>query len=211
MAVIIVINYIFIYIKEVQIVKEINTLMDSGQYEKAFDSINNSDLSYDDIELYSEKLIPYMKDAHEEMREKEGLALVLDDAEYYITEDIIYSKKDGEDTKVLYSTPDYNQTLRAEWSIYANGCLFFVEMKKSYGSESQFTTKYIDLQTGDIEILGRANSRGDMVKLENGCIFIGQNIWDFNEGIYYNPYTESIYTGEEAVTDVELENAIYMN
>lgn len=59
--------------------------------------------------------------------------------------------------------------------------------------------------------LGSAESRGDIVKLDNGSIFIGQNILDFNEGIYYNPYTKSSYIGEDAVSDSQLEDMIYMN
>ena len=200
------------------IINEFESAMETERYEQAFDIINNSDLSYDDKEHYRDLVIPYMKLLHEEVRNsnKENLAFILDDIEYYISEDKIYSKKDGDILEILYEVPDYKSNLRSHWSVYANGHLFFIEgyhtvNYKPYESIYKYTAKSLDLETGDVEILGSADSRGDVVKLESGCIFIGLNILDFNEGIWYNPYTESKYVGEDAVSDFELANAIYMN
>lgn len=212
------INVLINQISYNRILDEIDSYIEVGKYEQAFDKIHTSELSYDDIKLYREKVIPYMKTAHEELRNssKANLALVLDETEYYISEDKIYSKVEGESAITLYETSSYEKYLRCHWSIYANGCLFFVEGQKSHDYDSwktsyRYTAKFIDLQTGEVEILGSAESRGDIVKLDNGSIFIGQNVLDFNEGILYNPYTKSKYIGEDAVSDYQLENKIYMD
>lgn len=201
-----------------RVIAEIDFAIESERYEQAFDMINNSDLLYDDKSLYREEVIPYMRALHEEVRSssKENLALILDDTEYYINEDKIYSKTASDDVSILYKTSSHEDFLRYRWSVYANGCLFFVEGHESRDSNLlkssyRYTAKYIDLQTGVVETLGSADSRGDVVKLDSGCIFIGLNILDFNEGIRYNPYNQSKYVGEDAVSDWELEDAIYMN
>lgn len=201
-----------------RVIAEIDFAIESERYEQAFDMINNSDLSYDDKSVYREEVIPYMRALHEEVRSssKENLALILDDTEYYINEDKIYSKTASDDVSILYKTSSHEDFLRYRWSVYANGCLFFVEGHESRDSNLlkssyRYTAKYIDLQTGVVETLGSADSRGDVVKLDSGCIFIGLNILDFNEGIRYNPYNQSKYVGEDAVSDWELEDAIYMN
>ncbi len=201
-----------------QIISEIESYIETERYEQAFDIINNSELSYDDKEHYREKVIPYLQALHEETRNssKSDLAFTLDETEYYISDDKIYSKTEDGDVTVLYETSSYKYSLNNRLSVYANNCLFFIEGYKSrdtqtYKTTYEYTAKYIDLETSEVEVLGRSDSRGDVVKLDSGCIFIGLNFLDFNEGIWYNPYNQSKYVGEDAVSDADLENAIYMN
>ena len=197
----------------------------SGEYELAFDLIHTSDISYDDRSAYRRKVIPYMQEQHEAWRNssKENLAFIVVGVEYYISEDTIYSKKDGK-TTILYEAPGYETVLgissysylRYRRSLYANGCLFFVECEearntKNYEKYYDYTAKYIDLETNEVTTLARGDSYGDIVKLDNGCIFIGFNVLSFNDGLYYNPYTGSEYRSEDAVSDAELEDKIYQN
>lgn len=205
--------------------EEIDSYIVSGEYELAFDLIHTSDISYDDRSAYRRKVIPYMQEQHEAWRNssKENLAFIVDGVEYYISEDTIYSKKDGK-TTILYEAPGYETVLgissysylRYRRSLYANGCLFFVECEearntKNYEKYYDYTAKYIDLETNEVTTLARGDSYGDIVKLDNGCIFIGFNVLSFNDGLYYNPYTGSEYRSEDAVSDAELEDKIYQN
>lgn len=201
-----------------KVITEIERYINDEQYEEAFDVINNNELKTDDEEIYREKVIPHMQELHKKIRnsEDDNLACIIDKTEYYIGKNSIYCFKDGEGRDVLYRTPSDSKYLRCNWSIYANGCIFFVEGEEyisyePYDKSCKYTAKYINLKSKKTEILGSANSRGDIVKLDSGCIFIGLNILNFNEGIWYNPYNKSKYIGENVVTDGELEDAIYMN
>ena len=125
---------------------------------------------------------------------------------------------------ILYETPEADEVLgffeysylRNRRSMYANGYLFFVECEESrdldtYKNYYNYKTKYINLETGDVEILANGESYSDIIKLENGSVFIGFNILNPNEGVIFNPYTQDKYEGEDVVLDWELEGAIYKN
>ena len=118
--------------------------------------------------------------------------------------------ENGEIKDILYKASASEAYLRPRWSVYANGCLFFVEGRSLSGAD-KFITQYINLTSGELVLLGTSMSRGDIVKLSNGCIFIGQDLLNFNKGIYYNPFTHNKYVGEDAVTDGELESAVYQD
>ena len=98
--------------------------------------------------------------------------------------------------------------------MYANGYLFFVECEGSRSSSSgkayyDYTARYIDIETGEVETIGHGDGFSDIVRLNNGTIFVGFDLLHPNDGIVFNPYSGSIYEDEDAVSDYELENAIY--
>ena len=204
---------------------EIDSYVDQERYEEAFDKINTLDISYDDKTIYREMLIPYMQKKHQEARDRleDDLAFCLNNTCFYVADYEIYSVNNDEKI-LLYEAPDSGKILGSyryyylgtRRSIYSNGCLFFVECcerddlntgKTSY----TYTAKYIALSSGEVKYLYSDDSYSDIYKLENGSIFIGFNILNPNEGVLYNPYTQTKYTGDDIVLDWQLEGAISKN
>lgn len=204
------INAIVNHISYQNILKSIDSYIAEEEYELAFDLIHTGDITYDDRCEYRDKVIPLMREQHTEWRNSsnENLACVVGGTEYCISKKKIYTMKDGEVQETLYTVSASEGYLRPHWSVYANGYLFFVE-GRDLSKGNKFIAQYINLETGEVEILGTSTSRGDIVKLWNGCVFIGQELLDFHDGIYYNPYTHSEYSGDEVISDSELESAVY--
>lgn len=221
-----IINNLFETQKRNQTISEIESYIATEQYEQAFDAINGSNLSSDDKEVYRDKVIPLMQAQHDAIRNNwknnPDSSLFLDlvfcdgDVNYYIGKYKIYRKENGEQT-VLYEASEsgyylssyYYYQLSSTWSIYANHSLIFLERCDINGEVCEYSIKCIDFKTGEVDTLGNSDSVCDLIKLENGCIFIRTNFWEDTEGILYNPYTQSKYVSEDAVTDEELENAVY--
>ena len=179
------------------------------EYELAFDLINISDISYDDRREYRNKVIPFMQEQHAEWRaSSDNLACIVGGVKYFIDGNTIYTKGDGGAVEYLYATSAPEAYICAKCSVYANGQLFFIE-QYDYIEGLKFKAKRLDLETGMTMLLGTSNSRGDIVKLRDGSIFLGQNLLDFHEGIYYDPYTHNYYASKDAVSDSELKNAVY--
>lgn len=211
-----------------RMVSEIETHIEAEQYEQAFDLINSGDLSYDDKDIYRDKVIPYMQDQHEEIRNssKENLVYYDADTEYYVSKYEIYSVQNGE-TTVLYEASESGEILgiyeynylSSDWCLYANGYLFFVECCEwretgSLDEDYVYAAKYVNIETGEVETIakkdGYANIYGIM-KLYNGSIYFGLDWWHEKDGVIFNPYTQDMYEGEDVIYDSQLENAIYRN
>jgi len=211
-----------------RVVSEIETLIETGQYEQAFDVINSGNLSYDDKDIYRDKVIPYMQEQHEEIRDssKENLVYYDADTEYYVSKYEIYSVQNGK-TNVLYKASESGEILgiyeynylSSDWCLYANGYLFFVECRKwretgSLDEDYAYVAKYVSIETGEVEIIARkdgyANIYGIM-KLYNGSIYFGLDWWHEKDGVIFNPYTQDIYEGEDVIYDSQLESAVYKN
>lgn len=202
----------------------IEAYITDGEYELAFDQVRNSDIDHSEKEEFYEVIIPGMRAARDEVKNssKEHLAVVIDGVEIYVADyDIYRIDKNGRKT-TLYTVPDFISIagfygysyLSPRRSMYANGYLFFVECEESRSSSSgkayyDYTARYIDIETGKVETIGHGDGFSDIVRLNNGTIFVGFDLLHPNDGIVFNPYSGSIYEDEDAVSDYELENAIY--
>lgn len=211
-----------------RVVSEIETLIQAGQYEQAFDVINSGNLSYDDKDTYRDKVIPYMQEQHEEIRDsgKENLVYYDADTEYYVSKYEIYSVQNGK-TNVLYEASESGEILgiyeynylSSDWCLYANGYLFFIECCEwretgSLDEDYVYAAKYVNIDTGEVETIAKKDGYANIyaiMKLYNGSIYFGLDWWHEKDGIIFNPYTQDMYEGEDVIYDSQLESAIYRN
>lgn len=208
------------------LLSEIDSYIEMECYEEAFDMVCTSDITFDDYLEYREKLIPLMKSNFNNIKNssKENLAFCLGDVEYYVDSKEIYLLKDSEKI-VLYEVPEslelldtyYSYSLSYKRTIYANGTIYFVERCKMFDSETLdedyvFYLKSLNLTTGNIETISSESGYANiycMLKLENGSIYVAFDFWDENDGVIYNPYSQSKYEGQNIIEESRIESAIY--
>lgn len=218
---------------EKRILEEIEQHIASKEFEYAFDKINSGHISAEDMEKYQEVVIPHIQETFMDVRksEREDLTLIVDGIEYFISNDKLYTKN-NDNRHLLYDASDitYNLESNYMWSysldckktMYANGCIFFIETHHSSDMTLQnrselYFLKYLDLNTGNVEVIGGDSHYRQMFKLRDGSIFVQFSYLNHDGkrnpcgGIRYNPYTKSTHEGENVVTAEEIEYAVYKN
>ena len=135
----------------------------NGQYEHAFDSVNNSNLSDDVKQEYRDLLTPLMQTQIKNISKKDQVINV-DGLSICLNDNTISYLDENDKVKVQYK----GRGKIFDDIMYSNGYIIFVEAFDSWG----YDANYINIDTGEVSNIDNFDEFDGFVKLVDGNIFI---------------------------------------
>ncbi len=163
---------------------KIQRLMESEQYERAFDALIKSNISESRKEDFKEKLIPLMKTEYTKPLSGKDV-LVVDGIAFYVKNDSLYMKSETGEDVLMYTAGSYDLGAKGRFDkdfIYSGDEVVFIEHLKGYeGSYKNVVA--VNIKTKNHHIVDYQSECYYFDKLTDGRILLSDN-----PTLVYNPF-----------------------